>query len=56
MQRKWVEVEGGKSEKIIQPLLDAGWAVKLMSAAPYSSGHSNYSYAPGCFVYLEKED
>lgn len=56
MQRKWVEVEGGESEKIIQPLLDAGWAVKLMSAAAFSSGYRSNSFAPGCFVYLEKED
>ncbi len=56
MQRKWVEVEGGKSERVIQPLLDAGWEVKMMSAASFSGTAAYTAHAPGCFVYLEKAD
>lgn len=56
MKQKWIEVEGGKSERIIQPLLDDGWVVKMMSAASFSGTAAYTAHAPGCFVYLTKEE
>jgi len=56
MKRKFVAVTSEESVSIIQPFLDSGWAVKLMSAAPYATGNTNNAYAPAIFVYLEKDE